>query len=112
MELKIKDASEYAALTEQLNQESTNLRQTLIAEFINKDIVAAIEKATRYSTVVNIPPGLYPKETLIEDLIKLLKPKGFRVFLTHDGGGMFDQVAISWGESHSIKKPVTYRKNI
>ena len=96
MELKIKDASEYAALTEQRNQESTKLRQTLIAEFINKDIVAAIEKSTRYSTFVNIPPGLYPKEELIEDLKKLLKPKGFTIIPTKDRAGMFDQVSISW----------------
>lgn len=109
MELKIKDASEYAALTEKRNQESKNLRQVLIADFINKDIITAIEKSTGYSTVVNIPPGLYPKETLIEDLGILLKPKGFKISLTHDGVGMFDQVGISWCQPSKV---VTYRKNI
>jgi len=109
MELKIKDASEYAKNTDAMIQSDKDRRNNRIEEFINKEIVSAIERSRGYKAIVDVPFDLYPKEQLMEDLNRLLRPKGFKLSSTWDAGGIRDKIEISWGPKEDN---ITHRKNI
>jgi hypothetical protein len=102
MELLIKDASEYKAAQDAAVDRIKDIWQAAAVEFINNTVVPDLDDRmqnpnlyTSASTAV-FKVTKYPADKFVAAVSELLTPKGFTVTESHDGGGMYATVVISW----------------
>lgn len=107
-ELRIKSAAEYRreeVTVETAAQEDLTAK---VVEFINNTVTPKIEDKVanpgKYTTNrKNVSfPCPYPTAPFIAEAKRLLEPRGFKVYESHDGGGMYATIEIDW-EAPAVK---------
>lgn len=103
MELTIKPAREYAEQTQTKEQVAESELRDRAISFINnvvqpqiEDCIAHPEKYTAVNGRFSFKAPFYPVEPFVQEVSKLLKPLGFNVGQSHDGGGMYATIIIEW----------------
>jgi len=110
--LKLKHAN---TLSENLIAAALNETSNYTEKVINflNDVVAPkldhlVEHPESYTTKnptshsFEIPPGVGPTEKFIAEVAHQLEPLGYLVSWSHDGGGMYATVVISWARAMGL----------
>jgi hypothetical protein len=104
MPLTIKSAAEYAAEQAARASAAAADRHNYIVSFINNTIQPKIESMIanpeKYTSTnsASFQVNSYPAEKFVAEVAALLVPLGYGVRQSHDGGGMYATIVISWGK--------------
>lgn len=99
--IELKSPAEYRRRLDEKRLGQKQAIQQVAERFINQ-LVETVESAfnnNRSSVTVEYPKDLSPDNMSLftEETAMLLRPLGYKVTQTHDGGGIYAMLHISWG---------------
>lgn len=97
--MKIPTANNVRARTVKKPKEKEMSMETIVKIYLRLWIVPRLENAEEGQTCVNeeIPTEAYRDMPLFYSICKkILKPLGYKSEESHDGGGMFSTLCVSW----------------
>jgi len=100
--LQIKPAAEYRIRQEEAARANKNELRKKAVDFINNVITPKIEN--KISTLVHKPKKMsvvfpvyhHPASEIVNEISELLSPLGYKVRLSHDDGGTYNNVVVEW----------------
>lgn len=102
-ELRIKSAAEYRKEQVTTRTAAKEDLRSKVVYFINNVLTPKIEEKiannwNRTSKHLSLKVDHYPSSEFVVEVKSLLTPLGFTVEESHDGGGMYPTIEISWEE--------------
>jgi hypothetical protein len=102
-ELRIKSAAEYRKEQVTIETAAKEDLRSKVVEFINNVVTPTIEQKiangwSRHTKHLSFDRVHYPMSEFVAEVKTILSPLGFTVYESHDGGGLYPTIEISWEE--------------
>lgn len=97
MNITLPSASKFKRKTKEVEKTKKISMETIVERFINSEVQSAIERSSYPSINVEVPFDAYGDLNLFYALCdKALAPLGYKSADSHDGGGMYNTLCVSW----------------